>query len=407
MRAILGPLTMQREPRRREKAHAASAQLRLLLVTCDPSHPRTQERLSVLSTMLRSAGHTMLVGVPRGSLSPEHADEADDSGVEYIFIPQHYRAFASALGGWRTVLRRFHPNLMHLSADVPPSLALRLATSAQTKASPRISVLVEADARTAQLTAERARARARNREAQKWMTLGLRRATQIVCSDSQTLRWCRETLHLHAFRLSPIGRPEPRVPGGRIGTVLLIAGARESSDHSGTPSLPQMLLTLLLSRDALRVIAHASMRHDLEGPLTGLQGGMARSISGRIAYVNSFSDWLSCLDDDCVVVGELDDPDRHREIGAAQACDIPTILVAEGELTQKTPHRHGVHLVRRGQLHELVEALRLIEDSIEDGDRTRVGAGHTSASIERAETAAEVERLYRIYEGVHVRETAD
>lgn len=176
-----------------------SDRLRILLVTCAPSEPHVQARIKRVCAHPHYAGHTILVCVPPHSLSLEHATEANDAGVDYVFIQQGAGALLSPLGSWATLLRRFRPHAIHLFPDVAPSLARKLAASARTRQRPPIPVLVEADARAIQAVA--GGVNANTTETRHWLALCRQPATRLICHDSHALQWCQERLSLPAARL--------------------------------------------------------------------------------------------------------------------------------------------------------------------------------------------------------------
>lgn len=388
--------------RQRRKSRVASDHLRMLFVTCTPSDPRTQERLRLLSMRLRTSGHAILVCIPRGTLRPEDAAEADDAGVEYIFLRQHAGAFTSALGSWASLLKRFRPNLVHLSADMPPSFALRLAAITQSRARRRVSVLVEIDARIAHMMTDASAASGRNAETRQWVEL-YRRATQLLCSDDQTLLWCRKILDIPAFRLSLAKHGSLTVGEGQGQPRVLVAELQKSSAHPDRSALVESLIPLLFGSDPLQVVAPVSMRRHLERSLANASS----EIRGRLTYTKRFASWLSYLNESSAVIGTIGDPVAGRGIGAARACGAPTIVVLPPEGAQPptrvdTPSDidgiDGIHVVHKGRPQELIGALQLIE-----ANRHAIKwPEHASAPL--SDIAAEVEQLRRIYEGVHLRE---
>ncbi|MGO8947354.1 MAG: hypothetical protein ACLQUY_06780 [Ktedonobacterales bacterium] len=368
--------------------------LRLLLVTWSPSDPRMQKRLRLLSASLRSAGHSIIVCVPPDALSPRHAAEADNAGVEYIFVRQQRNAFTFALGSWSTLLRRFRPNVIHLCPDVPPRLALKLAASAQTRLHPPIPVLVETHSQVTHVMTDASKASVRHGESSLWTKLYRRPETQLVCPDPQTLWWYREMLQIPAYRLSLIGRRYTPAGeggnGGRIGSSLLVANQPQTSKISASSdgaTLLRLLVPLLAGRDSLPVIAYSNLRRHLQ-PLLANQ---SNEVPNSVTYVKCFADWLSCLGDARAVVGAIPSSDMWREIGAAQACDVPVVLVTDAEDSPEVQCADGIHLIHSDHFTQVVKALGLVEE--DDG---------AAASVR--DTEAEVECLFRIYQGVHLRE---
>ncbi|HEX8034450.1 MAG TPA: glycosyltransferase [Ktedonobacterales bacterium] len=388
------------EQRGQTKDRVASDHLRILFVTCTPSDLRTQERLRLLSRSLREDGHAILACVPRGTLSPEDAAEADGAGVEYIFLRQHAGAFTSALGSWATLLKRFRPNLVHLSADLPPSFALRLATITQLRARRRIPVLVEIDARIARMMTDASTASGWNAETRQRTTLYRKRATQLLCSDDQTLLWCTKMLDIPAFRLSLTKHGSLTVGEGQGQPKVLVTEQQKSSSQPDVAALVELLLPLLLGSDPLQIIVPVSMRRHLERSLANASS----EVRGRLAYTKSFADWLSYLGDSRAVLGVINDPVSGRAIGAARACGVPVILVMPHGSAQPPVHVDttngidGILFVHKGHPQELIGALRFIEAN----RHAIMWPEHPSASLRDIE--AEVEHLRRIYEGVHLRE---
>ncbi|MGZ6391347.1 MAG: hypothetical protein ACXWQZ_19080 [Ktedonobacterales bacterium] len=341
-----------------------------------------------------------MVCIPSGTLRPEDAAEADDAGVEYIFLRQHAGAFTSALGSWASLLKRFRPNLVHLSADLPPSFALRLAAITQSRARRQIPVLVEIDARIARMMTDASAASGRNAETRQWTELYRRRTTQLLCSDEQTLLWCRKILDIPAFRLSLAKHGGLTVGEGQGQPKVLVAELQKSSSHPDRSALVECLLPLLLSSDPLQVIAPVSMRHHLERSLANASS----EIRDRLTYTKSFAHWLSYLDHSRAVLGIIGDPASGRGIGAARASGIPAIVVVPPEDAQLPAHLDAVggidhiHVVHKGCPQELIGALQLIEAN----RHATMWPEHASASL--GDIEAEVEQLRRIYEGVHLRE---
>jgi hypothetical protein len=184
--------------------------VRVLLVTWSPSESRTQQRLQQLSASLRSANHSIVVCVPPDSLSLAHAAEADKAGVEYIFVRPHRSAVTFALGSWVPLLWRFRPHLIHLCPDLPPAFALKLAVSAHRWLRPPIPVLVETGTRITQAMNGATKASWRDAESSPWAKLGGQEALQLLCPDLETLSWYQKTLGIPAYRLSLLGRGQPR-----------------------------------------------------------------------------------------------------------------------------------------------------------------------------------------------------
>jgi hypothetical protein len=239
--------------------------------------------------------------VPEGSLSPELASEADGSGVEYVFTAKPDGMSTASVASWRLILRRFHPNHLYLSADIPPTFAFTLAASAQSELRGRVAVLVQADRRILQFVSASLRA-ATIPAAAYGRAVPAARPDQILRLDARTMRWCRDTFGLHAARVSCLARSDVDRREEPQETVMLVAGANAESDQLA-PTVPPTLLALLLCPATLLVVAYASMHPDLEGLLTSLGGEATERVPATVSYVRRLPDWLACLDEAVLALG--------------------------------------------------------------------------------------------------------
>jgi hypothetical protein len=314
----------------------------------------------------------MLVCIPNESLSPEHAEQADETGIEYLFMfKQRHKEAVVSRHSWHTLLRRFHPSIIHICPDVPLSVGARVARLGTTHGIP---VLMETPALNANNMGEMSTADA---EWQRRAKPHYRWASQLACPDLQTLAWYREMLRFPAYRLSLVGpKPTPmdshrrsEVPGEK---VLLVANRKQARAMSETHSLARLISRLLVEQPTLRVAAYSSFRRHLEGSPSGVPS----EVANRLTYVKKFADWLSILVNATAVIGAGGESGVWREIGAAEAGDVPAILATGDHLDDP---RAALEVL------SLLETEHSMSDSAWDLD-------------------AEASCLLAIYDGVYLRE---